>query len=345
MVMSVGNNSKNIGTHFFKLDALYLSRLPVDRVDVVEKELRVAIGMFEKEGVRLELKHDVYLSVYLSDQMGTCVDHVKKEYGENSTTQYNPVRNSVAAQGVTLCHPKCPPLRASIVLDQDSWTRDDGESVFTRTYLIMHEIEHVLQHARETDAARCYKWGGSNVTHAESVQRLAAALRDEFAADINALSYCKLMLQSDEGQSILPSEIMGPRFVGSAHQLLKKLCDFAKHDLQIYRETGIGLEELHPKVAPLINELFFVLTHAAAMYACDMQTDLFRSRLEEAPGFTGCPAEDWDDFLSALVDKESVTAEAEIVRILEAVLSYTGLRIEDLPDGNIYVHVYEPVIC
>ncbi|MDO9530176.1 MAG: hypothetical protein Q7J27_13605 [Syntrophales bacterium] len=277
--------------------------------------------------------------------MGTCVDHVCESYGKEITAPYKSMRNTVTVQGVVLYHPKCPPLRASIVLDQNSWTRDDGESVLIRTYLITHEIEHVLQNARETDPIQRYNWDPSNVTHAERVQRLAAALRDEFIVDINALSQCKKILRSGKDKTILPSQIMGPRFVGSAHQLLKKLCDFAKRDLQTYRETSVGLDELYPRVAPLIGELFSVLTHSAAIYTHDNRMNIFRSGMEEAPEFTGYLAEDLEDFLLALVNNDSVTAELEIVRILEVVLGYTGLRIEDLPDGNLYIHVHAPVIC
>lgn len=140
-----------MGIHLFKLNALDLSCISANRFDVVEKELRTVIGMFERAGLGLKLKHDVQLTVHLTDQMGKCVDFVCKKYGKKSSAPFNPLRNTVDAKGVTIYHPKCPPLRTSIVLNQDSWTRDDHESVFTRTYLIIHEIEHVLRRARKTD--------------------------------------------------------------------------------------------------------------------------------------------------------------------------------------------------
>ena len=52
--------------------------------------------------------------------------------------------------------------------------------------------------------------------------------------------------------------------------------------------------------------------------------------------------------LSHLPDNRVNVVENEIrnfVRIFEAVLGRAGLHIEDLADGNLCVHVHEPVIC
>jgi hypothetical protein len=339
----VNDESGRVGPYCFKLEALHINRLIENRVEVIEKELNALIGIFENNSDSLELRHDVNLSIYLTDQMAECVDKVRKDYGMKNITPYEPMRNSVAAFGITLYHPERPPLNASIVFNQEPWMQDYGENIVLRTYLVYHEIGHVLQEARGSGV----NWHNKDRTvmpYAETVQRLPAILRDEFVADIIAGDVCNAILRNDKNQPIWPSEIMGPWFIDSVHQLMGNLCDFARHDVQNYRVTGIGLEGLLPKVAPLITELFLVLAHVAALYAQADKMDLLRTAMENINGFSSLVAEDWDAFLKALAKEDGADAEAEIIRIFDAVLSRLGLRIDDLPGGNLYIHVHEPVI-
>lgn len=337
----MNDESGRVGPYCFKLEALHINRLIENRVDVVEKELNALIGIFENNGNRLELRNDVYLSIYLTDQMAECVDKVRKDYGMKNITPYDPMRNSVAAHGITLYHPKRPPLNVSIVFNQAPWMKDDGENIVTRTYLFYHEIEHVLQEAR---GSALHEWDSQDMTYGETVKRLPAILRDEFVADIVAGDICNAILRNDKNQPVWPSEIMGPWFIDSAHQLIGELCDFARHNVQNYHITGIGLDRLLPKAVPLVVELLLVLTHAAALYAQAKQMDIFRGILENVHGFSGLVADDCDAFLDALAKEDNTSAEDEIVRIFEAVLSRVGLRIDNLAGGNLYIHVRAPVV-
>jgi len=113
----------------FKLKDLRLDDLPPDRRHLAEGEIRGMLGHFERLGDQLNLEHDVELDVVLAEDIAPHVDRIGQSYGKASAGPYSPTRNTVAAQGITLTHPNAPPLRTSVVLDQETWTRDDGESV------------------------------------------------------------------------------------------------------------------------------------------------------------------------------------------------------------------------
>ncbi len=110
----------------FTLSNLRIDDLPSDRRELAEREIRGMAAPFVRLADKLDLTQDVELDVVLTDDMGPHVDRIQASYGKASSSPYSPVRNTVAAQGITLTDPNGPPLRISIVLNQDAWTKDDG---------------------------------------------------------------------------------------------------------------------------------------------------------------------------------------------------------------------------
>lgn len=335
-------DSLGTGVHHFKLETLHLDRLPGGRLTVVEKELRDIIGMFEKHSDVLELQHDVLLSVHLTDNMGECVDKVRNEYGIKAKAKYDPTRNAVVAQGIVLSNPKYPPLRTSIIFDQRYWIIDANDTMVIRTYLLSHEIEHVLQHAREADPIADIMDRPSK-TIVEEMPRFAKIIMQEFDADKTAVSVCNGLLRNSEGGQVYPGETMGPWFLDGIQELIGKLKEFSRGELQYYRLTGIGLNGLHTKAGPLVGELLLVLVHAIPLYAQMDKMGFLENGLRDIPGFAECFREDYDALRDALVMEDKVAAEAEFIRIYTAILNRMGLRVEDTPQG-LYVHVHEPLI-
>jgi hypothetical protein len=274
--------------------------------------------------------------------MAECVDKVQKDYGIESKTKYNPGRNVVVAQGITLFHPTYPPLDASVIFDQNLWTVDTNNSIVNRVYMVPHEIAHVLQRAKEINPT-IGVCDGRGETEAEEMKRFAKIIREEFGADKTAVSICNGILRNNQGENVYPGEVMGPWFLDGVRELIGKLSDFARKDVQIYRLTGIGLNGLYANVGPLIAELLLVLVHAIPLYAQMDSMDLLGSSLQDIPGFAACFGEDYDALRDALVMEDNIAAEAEIIRIFNAILYRAGLRIEDLPK-SLYVHVHEPLI-
>jgi hypothetical protein len=233
-------------------------------------------------------------------------------------------------------------LRASIIFDQNSWTIDSDDSIVHRAYMVPHEIEHVLQRARDISPS-LGTYDGRAKTEAEEAKRAAKILRQEFEADMIAVRICNGILRNKEGGHVYPGEVMGPWFLDAVRELIGKLSDFARKDVQFYRLTGIGLDGLYKKAAPLIGELLLVLVHAIPLYAQMDKMDLLGSALQDIPGFPASFGEDYDALRDALVMEDDAASETEIIRIYNTILHRVGLRIEDLPEG-LYVHVHAPLI-
>lgn len=331
--------------HSFTLRKLYLDELPRENRDLAEREIRGVLEHFERLADKLELEQDVQLDVILTGDMGPHVDRIERSYGKAPVGLYQPIRNTVVAQGITLTDPAEPPLRASVILNQESWTKDDGESVAIRAYLLLHEIGHVLQQARGT-GADWKRAGETAATYEEQVRREARILWDEFDADIVADQICRdFLLRNDEGKPIGAGEFFVNRFAGSAADLLERLCAFVHEDVEAHRLDLGPLDPLYPTAFGLLRELLRVLAHTVALCVGMQSAKDLTTSLEALRGFNEYIAEDWQAFLDALAENSGQKAEPELARIWNAIMDRLGLEIEDLPDGRQYVHVFEPVFC
>jgi len=328
----------------FRLGNLNLDDLPHDRRELAESEIRGMVAPFVHLADKLDLVQDVELDVILTDDMGPHVDRIKACYGNTSSSPYNPVRNTVAARGITLTDARRPPLRASIVLDHYAWTKDAGYEVVLRAYLFLHECGHVLQQARGTGADwQCC--ASPARTHKETVRRAAWIIWDEFDADLTADSMCRgFFLKDDHRNPVGPGEHLADSFTGSAADLLKRLCIFVIDEIQAYRCHRRSLDGLYDEAASMIGELLLVLAHLAALCVGMKKVEELKGVLPTLRGFREYIGDDFQAFLETLAQDSSHAAEPELVRICNAVLERVGLEIEDQPQG-LYVHVFEPVFC
>jgi hypothetical protein len=274
--------------------------------------------------------------------MGPYVDRIQASYGKPSSLPYNPMRNTVAARGITLTDTKHAPIRASIVLDQDPWTKDSGFDVVLRAYLLLHECAHALQQALgtaanwEPDPARTYK---------ETVRYAAGIIWDEFHADLVADRMCRgLVLKDNEGHPVGPGEHLADLFKGSAADLLARLCTFVVEEVQAYRCYRRSLDGLYEQAASLIGELLLALAHLVALCVGMKKVEELRTAVADLRGFREYIGDDFQAFLKTLIEDPFPTAEPELVRICNAVFERVGLEIEDQQQG-IWVHVFEPVFC
>jgi len=302
-------------SHTFRLGNLHLDDLPHDRRELAEREIRGMVAPFVRLADNLDLVQDVELDVILTGDMGPHVDRIQASYGNISSSPYNPVRNSVAARGITLTDTRRPLLRASIVLDQDAWAIDAGYEVVLRAYLFLHECGHVLQQARGT-GADWHRWASSARTHEETVRRVAWIIWDEFDADLTADSMCRgFVLKDDQGNPVGPGEYLANSFAGSVADLLKRLCTFVIDEVQAYRCHRRSLDGLYDKAASMIGELLLVLAHLAALCVGMKKVEELKSVLATLRGFREYIGDDFQAFLETLAENSSQAAEPELVRI------------------------------
>ncbi len=331
--------------HSFNLTSLHLEDLPGDRRHLAEHEIRSMIGHFERRAIQFGLEEDVILNVVLTQDIEPHVNRISESYGKVSKEPFSPNRNTVAVYGITLTHPQSPPLRASVVLNQEIWTKDDGESVAVRVYLLLHELGHVLQQVQGTGAS----WRRSEhlaTTNEEQVRREGRILWDEFDADIVADQICRdFLLRTDEGKPIGAGDFLVKGFVRCAADLLERICKFVVDDVHAYRCHLGPLEHLYPTSFALIQELLRILAHTAALCVGMQVVEDLTEILRALRGFNEYIGDDWQAFFDALTEESGHAAESELARIWDGVMGRIGLEIEDMPDGQQYVHVFEPVFC
>lgn len=327
--------------HSLAISNLYLKDLPTDRRQYVESEVQTLTKLLDQ----IEIEKDATLNVVLTHDMGSHVNRINESYGK-TLLPYTPIKNTMGAQGITIVHPHATPLHTSVILDQSAWIKDDNQSVVVRAYTLLHELRHVQQHT-QGDGENCEHSELLPTTYEEGVCHESRTLWNEFDADILADKVCRNTFQlPGDDKPIGPGDFLVTGFIESAAKLLDSICHFVERDVYSYRYNNGKLNHLYPTAVMLIRELLTVLAHTAALCIVGMQmaTEIV-SILKRLRGFNEYIEDDWQAFFDALTEKYSPAVESELARILKVIMKRMGLVIEDLPDGQQFVHVFEPVFC
>lgn len=322
------------------------SALPPDRLEPAVREVEGLIRLFADVVDAIEPPHEIALDVVLAETLDTQVDRVIKEHGRfEAVGPYRGARNAVAAHAITLRDPRHAAVRATIIIDHSYWLADVGDIPLIRAYLLIHELGHVLQQARETSA----DWRRHQEplrTHEEAIRRAAVILWEEFDADMFSLSVCQRICRRADGAPLTFASTFGHGFLESAKNLLDRLCAFAQDDVQTYRRTGNGLEALYPKATSILGELMVVLAHTASAFQADQDIEGLTTALQTFRGFAAYVGDDWEVFLTELRNKDNaVAAEDNLFALIDRVLSRLGLQIEDVSEGEMFVRVVRPALC
>lgn len=315
--------------------------MDVDLAAKAEQEVRRLLAPFI--GSPLELNNDTELAIVITDRMAEHVDRIEKEHGRQRATPYQREKAAVIASGIVLTAPGHSPSRKAIVFAHTLWTRPDGGALAERFYMVGYLLAHVLREAREerppsqppAPAVRQYT---------ESVRATAEVVTEAFDADWTAIELCRHWLTTTDESTLRLSEIFGERFVAAVHDLGEKLSVFAAIDVQLYRVTDVGLDELCPRVCPLLAEAMVVFAHALALFAADDRVASLKESLALSPGFKAYILPEEAAIRNAIAAEQQEDRIDGIVAAFDRILLRLGLRIEDLPDGDVYVHVVEPVM-
>ncbi len=322
------------------LSSIAVEGLDPDMTRRAEEEIRTLLGPLER--VDLDLAHDLELSVLVTADMAAQVDRIRQEHG-TFTHPYRRERESGVAAGITLTASDGPPLRVTLVLDSGYWSRSDPLDIVQRVYMLGYVFGHALLQARETASDSTYTSDVPTVG-ADELRDVAVDLLDAFDADCTALFLCQ-SLRLDDGSSVQCSQWLGDDLIANASALADSLCVFAAIDIHFYRVTAVGLEELYPRAALLLGQTLQMLVHAFALYTADGRYDVAIDALKQSSGFQAYLQPDIDEFVAALKEGEQHLREERLAIVVERILGRLGLRLEDMPDGGIYVHVSDPVLC
>ena len=103
-----------------------------------------------------------------------------------------------------------------------------------------------------------------------------------------------------------------------------------------------GLDRILPEVSVCLSELMAVLACVTGLFQAPGRLEAARRTLQGATGFEAYLAADWDDLVGAFATEEREKAVEVLARVMENVLARLGLYVEDLDDGQYFVHVGEP---
>jgi hypothetical protein len=325
--------------HNIVLSSVTVEGFDTALTEAVDREVRTLLSPLEQEP--LDLAGRINLSVIVTDRMPEHVDRINGEYGLHRAP-YRRERSRTTAGGIVLTARGSPPFQVVIVVHNEPWTRSDGSAIIERTYLLGYLIAHVVRAGQaeprsSTDSLKPR-------THAAAIRDAAATFIEAFDANRTAIALCGHWLRCDDGGPVPLADTLGSRHVAVAHELAEQLSVFATIDIQFYRITAVGLGDLYPRIGPLLGENMLVLLHALALYGAEDRADALIEALARSPGFRAYIQPELEAIRSALAGQDRVQSEAELGAALERILLRLGLRIEDLPGGNLYVHVSEPVL-
>jgi hypothetical protein len=286
---------------------------------------------------------DGELLIWITDNFDSAVNSVQTEFDLEEAGRYSSRRESVRAAAKTMFFHKAARLKAAIVVNADLWDREDGESVYIRYEVLLHELCHVVWEAghpalgnERRDNARLFEG------YLRSVSSLAW---EEHAIDTmaNNILVALNIFRNDQGDPVQMADVLGPRFCESARQLLDSFCRWVDDRVHGYRLTGLGLQEILPELSEKVQELFVLLAHTIAMFHEAGRLQELKSGIWAGNGFASFLSADWEELTEALGQDEE-PALNKIHLILTRFIERLGLRIGDLADGGCYIHVLAPHI-
>ncbi|MBX3357309.1 MAG: hypothetical protein KF745_02665 [Phycisphaeraceae bacterium] len=306
-----------------------------------DAEIRGLLVPFEQSD--LELVAPVHLSVLVTDRMAEHVDRINHEH-KSRAGPYCRQKAAVASGGIMLTAPGGPPLQITLVLDNFPWGRSDSAAIVERVYMLAFMFGHVLRRG-QMEAEEQPGLGRVTGLHARQVRGTVAAVLTAYDIDRTAIALCRHWLRCDNGDPVPVADFLSAGFIDAAHALGERLSVFATIDVQFYRFTGVGLEDLHPRIGPLLAETILIFVHALALCETEEHINSLLQAASQSPGLKEYLLPETDAIFKAISANEQADREGQMAAVFERILGRLGLCIEDLPEDGLHVHVSEPVLC
>lgn len=300
--------------------------------------VRRLLQPFEDEG--LLFVHDVHVSVIITHRMEQEVDRLRKMWGTYEAP-FKRRRSTGDVKAVPVKVPGGPPFATTLVLDSDVWL--DDSAVTHRIYMLANAFAWALEIANgRRGQFRSKACPGSS--HAAFLREVGIRLHDTCWIDMQTQRLCGLWLSRSDGQPVALSELIGPPKVQSLLHLCDELCVFSAIDIGLFRLTGYGLDELFGRAGGLVNDALITLLGAFATYGNDGKSEELRASLDASVPYRTYlePAEMILE--AALLQSDESEAIKHFGQAFDDVLLRLGLRMEDLSDGNRFLHVSQPLV-
>ncbi len=326
----------------FVFQGLLAQELPTDRRTVAESEVTSITGVLERIASELGLERNVELDIVLASDIAPHVNAARQRFGKLDALPYNPKGVSGQAEGIAVFGGGPGPVRGSIILQHDRWLTDDQQAVTLRWFFLFHELMHVIQRA-QGDGANHEEFDETTCTYSENVTYQAHVAYDEYDADRRADKLCRQFLPA-AGINIGASEFLLDGYTGSVTTLLETMGEFVRSEVLPYRANGGNFESLAFRAHRLLRELFRVLAHATALADAVDSIEGLTNAMAPLEGFSTYLEPDWTTFVGAMHSASGADAETDLSTVWSDVMERLGFIIENTEDGQLYIHVVEPLI-
>lgn len=327
-------------THHFVLSRVVTDGLDDNASATAEAEVKNLFQLACLAGVACQ---PVDISVQLTDALTEAIDQFNVQHGIAA-----PPFDRTRPQGISFAKVLAVPSQSStssyvIVLDSALWSQSSAENVVYRAHGLARLLSHIVVKHQAGRATPIPKTALG--PYAFSLWQRVSVLCDAWDEQVTAVGICNACLRDQEGNAVPLTEFVGGQSMQMVSEFLDQLCIFASFDVQFYRVTAIGLDDLPPTALSLSMGLLASVLEAASLFAACSKFEQFCSAVSCMNGFDEFLEPIWATIINGCISEDSHALRHALTEAVVVLFDRLGLQIEDMDDGDLYVHVHEPAMC
>lgn len=324
----------------FALEQIVIDGLDGDARATAEREVR---NLFQLAGLSGVPCQRVGISVHLADDLEGTIDRFNAQHGIEAEP-YDRTRPQGISCGKALAAPgDSDTFSYMIFLDAALWSEHTPEHVVYRAYGLARLLGHIVIEHRAGRAMPIPPTPpGKYMT---DLWHRASSLCHVWDLNMTAFNMCNACLKDQDGNPVSLTHYFGNQSILMVSEFLDQLCIFASFDVQFYRATAIGLDDLPPTALFLSEGLLASVVEAASLFASCEQFELFRDAVSRMNGFREFLEPIWTDIMDGCIAEEGDARQRAFTSAVVSLFDRLGLVIEDMENDGLYVHVHDPVMC
>ncbi|MDX9912601.1 MAG: hypothetical protein RBS39_12290 [Phycisphaerales bacterium] len=265
-------------THHFVLSRVVTDGLDDNARATAETEVKNLFQLACLAGVACQ---PVDISVQLTDALTDAINQFNVQHGIAA-----PPFDRTRPHGISFAKVLAVPSQSStssyvIVLDSALWSQSSAENVVYRAHGLARLLSHIVVKHRVGRATPIPKTALG--PYAFNLWQRVSVLCDAWDEQVTAVGICNACLRDQEGNAVPLTEFVGGQSMQMVSEFLDQLCIFASFDVQFYRVTAIGLDDLPPTALSLSEGLLASVLEAASLFAACNEFERFCSAVTGLP--------------------------------------------------------------
>lgn len=323
------------------LRSISIDGLEADDSATAKRELQMQFEFAQKLGVTLRKPTGV--TIQIAGNLEHAVDHFNQSQGIEGHP-YKQERPGGISCGILLTeHDGTSSAEYLLILDAEFWSAQTLWNIVLRTYGVAYLVSEL---ANRVDADRMdIEVPSFKGRHAESLWHTSLALCSSLGSSMYAANFCNTCIKDGEGNPVELSALLETCSPDAVSDYLDQLCVFATFDVAFYRIFSMDLDGLYPTSMSLVCGLLQCILKLIPLYAVLDQLKGLIEMLSVMNGYREFLDPVWNDIMAACATDDLNERLDLLSSTITKMMGNAGLRVEDLDDGTIYLHVHEPVPC